>query len=122
MAETSVSEATSEIAISPDGRAVTLTGAQTLQEADRIRAVLLDALDREPPPRIDVSGVTEADTAFAQVLLSGARLAAARGRRFRLAGADRGPLPALLSGLGLIAADGDPARLFEAIAQPGVPS
>jgi len=61
------------------GQQLQIVGEMTVQCAESVRAQWLELADGAPV-RLDLSGVTEIDTAGLQLLLSARRAAAARGR------------------------------------------
>ncbi len=70
----------------PDPAACAVDGELTIQRAAELKPVLVQAA-RAEAPLIDLSGVTELDTAGVQLLLLARRVAAARGVPLRLAAA-----------------------------------
>ncbi|WP_185961491.1 STAS domain-containing protein [Telmatospirillum sp. J64-1] len=63
-------------------QSIELSGRRTIDEADRTRAELLEALSlAEEELVVDCSGLTEADLSLVQVLMAACRTAAASGRR-----------------------------------------
>jgi len=66
------------------GQVITVTGGVGLDEAGAIKALLLDAFGEHDAVTVDLSGVTEVDTCFLQVLVSAQKSAEKRGVRLTL--------------------------------------
>ena len=64
--------------------ALTVEGEMTVYRAGELKDAMLGALRRPGPVEVDLSGVTEIDSAGIQVLLLGKQLAAARQQELRL--------------------------------------
>lgn len=75
-------------AIAPGATAsvVAIEGEMTIWRAGELKRVLLDAFDRPGPIDLDLSRVSEIDTAGVQLLLFARATAEAHGRPLRLAG------------------------------------
>lgn len=89
------------------GAALRLDGELTIYRATELKQFLLDALAQPELAELDLSGVTECDTAGVQLLLMAKRAMRVRGRELRLSGHS----PAVLEVLELLdlgAQFGDP--------------
>lgn len=84
-----------------------IEGELTIYRAAELKPVVLDALARAPRTEIDLSGVTEIDTAGVQILMLAKRAAVADGRELRLVSHSAAVVDALQL-LDLAAYFGDP--------------
>ena len=91
---------------------ISLSGTQTIREAEATAQILRDALSGEDGVPLDCEGIEEADLTFLQLVIAGRRSAAAQGRSWGLTATARGPLLAALDSAG-IRPDGEQAFWFE---------
>ena len=61
-----------------------IAGEMTIYRAAELKALLLDAVDKQAQVDVDLSQVSEIDTAGVQLLMLAKRVAEGRGRVFRL--------------------------------------
>ena len=78
--------------VAPETTALALAGEVTIYRVSALRQTLLEALERASVVEVDLSQVSELDTAGVQLLLFGRRAAEAQGKEVRL----RAPSPAVL--------------------------
>jgi anti-anti-sigma factor len=71
-------------AVAPETAALALAGEVTIYRVSALRQALLEALERANVVEVDLSQVSELDTAGAQLLLFGRRAAEARGKELHL--------------------------------------
>jgi anti-sigma B factor antagonist len=67
------------------GKTLRLEGEMTIYRAAELKRALVEAVERPGALKLDLSGVTELDTAGLQLLLLAGRTAAASSKRIRLA-------------------------------------
>ena len=87
--------------------AVRLDGDLTVYRAAEVKSVLLDALHRASTVELDLSGVSEFDSAGVQLLMFAKRHARSTGRELRLSGHSK-PVIEVFELLDLAAFFGDP--------------
>jgi hypothetical protein len=68
----------------PSADSVDLDGSRTIRNAEDTRSLLMEALKRPSPTRLDCSATDEADLSFLQLLLSARKSAEAAGRTLTL--------------------------------------
>lgn len=84
VAETVEAAELAETAEAAEPSALTVEGEMTVYRAVELKEAMLGALRRPGPVEVDLSGVTELDSAGVQVLLLGKQLAGARQQELRL--------------------------------------
>lgn len=70
-----------------DGAALAVEGEMTIYRAAELQPLLLDAVRAHAAPALDLSAVTEFDSAGLQLLLAARRLAASLGKTLRVVAA-----------------------------------
>ena len=64
--------------------ALRIEGEMTIYRAAELKAVLLDAIDAQSTPELDLSGVVEIDTAGVQLLMMSRRAAEAKAKPLKI--------------------------------------